>query len=93
MKFAHDPLTDWCTCERGGTAVCSYRLLADAVIGHLNPPDSDDAEESICVSAVERITEHVRSLPCTCPPGSESDEEACGRCAVLGQYRGEAVQR
>ena len=82
----HDPGTDWCACEPGGDVVCDYRLLADAVLEHLNPPGDDVAEVAICVSAVERIAGYVRSLPCTCGPGY--DYPPCGRCAVVGQWHG-----
>ena len=78
----HDPETDWCACEPNGDARCDYRTLADAVIETLNPPDGDEAEVSLCITAVERIGAYVQSLPCTCV------DEPCGRCAALGQWTG-----
>ncbi len=78
----HDPATDWCACEPNGTDRCGYRMLADAVIEYLNPPDGDDAEVAICISAVETIASYVASLPCACTPGY--DGEPCRRCAALG---------
>jgi hypothetical protein len=87
----HDPATDWCACEPGGNVVCDYRLLADAVIGKLNPPDGDEAEAGICIQAVEFIAAFVGSLPCTC--ATVDDSEPCGRCTALGQRSGEPVGR
>jgi hypothetical protein len=86
MSVIHDPTTDWCACEPNGMNRCDYRLLADAVIEHLNPPDGDEAEVSICVTAVENIAAYVGSLPCACAPGY--DDEPCGRCTALGQWHG-----
>lgn len=87
----HDPATDWCACPPEGDVRCGYRLLADAVIEHLNPPDGDEAEIGICISAVAAVADYVRSMPCTCAPGC--DDEPCGRCAALGQRHGTPVQR
>jgi hypothetical protein len=84
----HDPKTDCCACPPGGVYRCDYRLLADAVEEHLNPPDGDEAEVSLCMNAVEQIADFVRSLPCTCAPGY--DDEPCGRCRALGQWHAEA---
>ena len=77
----HDPETD----------CCDYRLLADAVIARLNPRDGDEAEVSLLVAAVARVTAYVTSLPCTCKPGPE--DGPCGRCAALGQWEREPVGR
>lgn len=85
---AHDPGADWCACEPNSLDRCAYRRLADTVIEHLNPRDGDEAEESLCMSAVERAATYLRSLPCTCAPGY--DDAPCGRCAALGLWHGEA---
>jgi hypothetical protein len=82
----HDPKTDWCACTPNGMNRCSYRMLADAVIEHLNPPDGDEAEEGICITAVENVAAYVGSLPCVCTPGY--DDEPCSRCSALGQWHG-----
>ncbi len=87
----HDPATDWCACEPHGKDRCDYRLLADTIIDQLNPPDGDDAEVAICMRAVGQAAEFIRGLPCTCP--RRAGAEPCGRCAVLGQYQGERVER
>ena len=87
----HDPATDWCACTPGGDVVCDYRLLADAVIEHLNPPDGDEAEVGICMAAIESIAGFVRAQPCICY--LMADGEACGRCSVLGQRHGKPAQR
>ena len=87
----HDPETDACACEPLGDVVCDYRLLADAVIEHLNPGDDDAAEVAICIDAIASIAAYVESLPCTCEPGY--DNEPCGRCAARGQWHGKPVQR
>lgn len=50
----HDPLTDWCACEPHGASRCDYRLLADAVIAHLDVHDGDEAEVALCIEAVEQ---------------------------------------
>jgi hypothetical protein len=84
--IVHDPRADWCACTPLADARCDYRMLADAVEGELNPPDGDGAEVDICITAVVRIAEFVRGLPCTCTPGD--DGEPCGRCDALGQRRG-----
>lgn len=84
----HDPRTDWCACEPYGDDRCDYRLLADTVITLLNPPDGDDAEVAICITAVERIAAFVATLICSCAR-IDADEQVhgkpCPRCAVLGQ--------
>lgn len=89
----HDPARDWCACEPGAIVRCDYRLLADAVEQELNPPDGDEAEVSLCIDAVTRIAEFVRSLPCSCTPEGVADGEPCGRCAALGQLGAEALER
>jgi hypothetical protein len=83
-QVIHDPETDWCACQPAGNTVCDYRLLADAVIEHLNPPDDDVAEVSLCITAVKRAAAYVASLPCTCEPGY--DHEPCARCNAIGQW-------
>jgi hypothetical protein len=70
---------------------CGYRLLADAVIEQLNPPDGDEAEVGICITAIEGIAAYVASLPCTCKPGPE--DGPCGRCNALGQWCEQGVSR
>jgi hypothetical protein len=50
----HDPRTDWCACPPEGADRCDYRLLADAVIAHLDVRDGDEAEVALCIEAVER---------------------------------------
>ena len=87
----HDPESDWCACEPFSAARCDFRLLADTIIQQFNPPDGDDAEVAICMTAIGRAAEFVRSLKCECP--RRSGAEPCGRCAVLGQYQGERVER
>jgi hypothetical protein len=91
IEVIHDPRTDWCACEPYGMNRCGYRLLADAVIEKLNPPDGEEAEAAICISAIDGIAAFVASLPCTCEPGH--DGEPCGRCAALGQWHKEGVSR
>ena len=93
MDVIHDPATDWCACEPDASSRCDYRLLADTVIERLNPPDRDEAEVAICVSAVERIAGYVASLPCRCGLVSEDASEPCPRCAALGQWRARRVDR
>ena len=83
----HDPATDWCACTPEGDERCDYRLLADAVIARLNPRDGDEAEVALLIAAIARITAYVKSIPCICE--LSRDGEPCGRCAALGQWRGE----
>ena len=87
----HDPRTDWCACEPHGDVICDYRLLADAVIEHLNPPDGDEAEVGICITAIEQIADFVQSLICSC--SRMDDDEPCPRCSVLGQRHMRPVER
>lgn len=87
----HDPRTDWCACEPNGMNRCGYRMLADAVIEHLNPPDGDEAEVAICIIAVEQIAAFVQSVPCWCLSGN--DVGPCERCEALGQRHGKPVGR
>jgi hypothetical protein len=54
VDVTHDPQTDWCACEPEGADRCGYRLLADAVIAHLDVRDGDEAEVALCIDAVER---------------------------------------
>jgi hypothetical protein len=82
---AHDPDAD-CTCEPLSIDICEYRMLADAVIEHLNAPDGDEAEVSLCITAVQRVAAYVASLPCTCEPGYA--HQPCGRCDAIGQWHG-----
>lgn len=84
----HDPRTDWCACDPGGMDRCDYRMLADAVIGELNPRDGDEAEVALCIAAVERAAEFIRSQTCACQPGDETGP--CDRCAALGQWHGKS---
>ena len=62
----HDPVTDWCACEPLGDDRCDYRMLADAVIQHLNPRDGEEAEVSLLIDAVKAAAaapdEDVRAL-------------------------------
>ena len=58
----HDPVTDWCACEPLGDDRCDYRLLADAVVAKLNPRDGDEAEVSLCITAVNRAAASVAEL-------------------------------
>lgn len=88
----HDPRTDWCACEPYGEDRCGYRMLADAVIEKLNPPDVDAGEVGICISAIADIAAYVARLPCLCIPGDD-DAGPCGRCAVLGQWHMQGVSR
>jgi hypothetical protein len=62
-------------------------LLADAVIARLNPRDGDEAEVSLLIAAIARITAYVQSIPCICE--LSPDGEPCGRCAALNQWNGE----
>lgn len=89
----HDPETDWCACEPDGTSRCSYRLLADCVGDALNPPDGDEGEVSLLMTAVEQIATYVRGLPCACTLMMLADGEPCRRCGALGQLGGKPVQR
>lgn len=81
---SHPADPDWCTCEPGGADRCEYRMLADAVSIGLNPHDGDEAEVSLLVTAVEKATAYILSLPCACEPGYS--EEPCQRCAVTGRW-------
>jgi hypothetical protein len=87
----HDPRTDWCACEPNSMDRCDYRMLADAVIEHLNPPDGDEAEVAICISAIQDIAGFAASLICSC--ARIEDGGRCPRCAVLGQHQGKRVDR
>ena len=86
----HNPAAD-CACEPGGPETCEYRMLADEVIKELNPRDGDEAEVALLMAAVGRTATYVRSLPCTCDPGT--DDDPCGRGAALGQWHGVPVGR
>lgn len=94
----HDP-DENCTCHPDdlmNEGICEFRMLADSVGHAFNPPDADEAEVSILMTAVERAAEFIGSLPCTCPQGDHrpwADNEPCGRCAVLGQWHGKPVDR
>ena len=81
----HDPETDWCACEPESPDRCGYRMLADTVIGKLNPRDGDEAEVSLLMAAVERAAAYIERRPCECP---ELYGETCGRCQALGQWHG-----
>lgn len=89
----HDPLSDRCACEPNGARRCGYRLLADAVIEAFNPPDGDEAEVAICITAVESAAQYVGFNDCECTPEMVADGEPCARCAVLGQLGGKPVDR
>ena len=87
----HDPDTDWCACEPDGDRRCDYRMLADAVIRVFNPPDGDEAEVGICITAVEAAYDYIGGQPCTCVGNHE--DEVCIRCSVLGERQGRLVDR
>lgn len=85
----HDPRTDWCACEPGGTDLCAYRMLADTVVEKLNPRDGDEAEVSLCMTAVENAAAFIEAQPCRCDDIGHG--ESCDRCRALGQWRGKVV--
>lgn len=58
----HDPRTDWCACEPNGADRCEYRMLADAVIEHLDPRDGDEAEVALCITAVEDAAATLKAV-------------------------------
>lgn len=92
----HDPRTDWCACEPNSIDRCDYRLLADAVIEYLNPPDGEEAEVAICIEAVRSVAEFAGSLICSCARIDADPtlvDERCPRCAVLGQHHGRRIDR
>jgi hypothetical protein len=73
--------------------ICEYRMLADAVGDAFNPRDDDVAEVSLLIATVEHIRDVLTAMPCTCPDVEFFEEDPCGRCSALGQWRGKAVQR
>jgi hypothetical protein len=87
----HDPRTDWCACEPGGTDLCAYRMLADTVVERLNPRDGDEAEVSLCMAAVENAAAFIEAQPCYCL--ADYPDIPCPRCRVLGQWRGKPVDQ
>jgi hypothetical protein len=92
---AHDP-DEPCTCEPGdlmGKGICEYRMLADTIGTLLNPPDGDEAEVSILMTAVERAQAYIESQPCTCTAEDIADQMPCGRCAALGRLANQALDR
>jgi hypothetical protein len=83
-----------CTCGPHDTDRCDYRLLADHIEDALNPPDGDEAEVSLCMDAVTKAADYIRSLPCTCGPGAaENEVDPCRRCAALGLAADRPVDR
>jgi hypothetical protein len=91
----HDP-DELCTCEPGDLrheGICEYRMLADTVGNLLNPPDADEAEVSILMTAVERAKAYIESQPCICTPEGIEDQMPCPRCAAIGRLGNEVLAR
>lgn len=89
----HDPNTDWCACEPDGADRCEYRLLADKVGDLLNPPDDDEAEVSLLMTAIERAAAYINAQPCTCTPGDIADRMPCPRCGAFGRLGDKVLSR
>jgi hypothetical protein len=72
----------------------AYRFLADKVIEWFNPPDGDEAEESLLADAVMRAGKFIEAQPCTCEEGAaEFLVDPCARCAALGRAADEPEER
>lgn len=65
----------------------------ERMIDWFNPPDGEDACESICMDAVERAYKFAESQPCTCAARAGEVFDPCSRCQVLGRLKNKAVQR
>lgn len=82
--------------EERDAAVDEYEEIRDAVIDHLNPPDSDAAEVGILVEAIERAARVLVTITCSCAPTAGPPEwewEPCDRCAALGRARDVRLDR
>ena len=93
--MAHDPDED-CSCHPGdimGEGICEYRMLADKVGDLFNPPDGDEAEVSILITACEQAQAYINSRPCACTPEMVADWDPCPRCRVLGRIDDKPVER
>jgi hypothetical protein len=91
----HDP-DENCTCHPDDLmheGICEYRMLADKVGAALNPPDGDEAEVSLLMTAVEQAQEYIAAQPCTCTLEMVADWDACPRCRALGRRDDKPVQR
>jgi hypothetical protein len=91
----HDP-AETCDCHPDDLmhlGICEYRMLADTVGAAFNPPDGDEAEVAILITAVERAQAYIVSQPCACTPAMVENWEPCARCAALGRLNDEALQR
>jgi hypothetical protein len=66
-------------------------MLADAVGEAFNPPDGDEGEVSLLITAVENARAMLAAFTCYCTPGD--DDPPCMRCSALGQWHGKPVQR
>lgn len=66
----HDPDTDWCACEPHSLRRCEYRMLADAVSDAFNPPDGDEGEVSLLITAVENARAMLAAFTCYCTPAT-----------------------
>jgi hypothetical protein len=94
-RATHNP-GDLCNCEPGdlhGKGICEYRMLADCVGNQLSPPDGDEAEVSLLMTAVERAKAYIESQPCTCTPADIDDMEPCPRCRAIGRLGDEVMSR
>lgn len=72
----------------------AYRFLADKVIEWFNPPDGEEAEESILADAVMAAGKFIEAQPCTCEDGAATfDVDPCERCQVLGRGADAEIER
>lgn len=92
---AHDPDV-LCDCEPdglNGRLTCEYRMLADSVGNQFNPPDGDEAEVALLMTAIEQAKAYIESQPCTCTPADVDDWEPCPRCRAIGRMGNEVMSR
>jgi hypothetical protein len=89
----HDPDTDWCACEPYSLRRCEYRMLADAVGDAFNPPDGDEGEVSILITAIENAAAYIAGQPCACTPEGIADQMPCPRCFATGRLGDKEMQR
>ncbi len=65
--------------------------LAAEIEWRLNPPDDDADYISIQLRVLQDAIAYVEAQPCSCP--ADPDDDACGRCHVLGRRSDRRVDR
>ena len=74
-------------------AARDYEALRDHVIKVLNPPDGDDGEVFIMMTAIDGAVRFIEQQMCHCTPARVEDYNPCPRCAVLGRLGDVRINR